>query len=41
MNTTEIKPKGNHYVLIVNGEEVCEGTYKECKEEREDWLCLK
>lgn len=33
---TEIKPKGDHYVLIINGEEICEGTYRECIEEREE-----
>lgn len=39
MNTTEIKRKGDHYVLLINGEEVAEGTYKDCVEEREVWLC--
>lgn len=33
---SEIKPKGDHYVLLIDGEEVAEGTYRECMEERED-----
>lgn len=33
---SEIKSKGDHYVLIINGEEICEGTYEECIEEREE-----
>lgn len=38
MNTTEIKRKGDHYVLIINGEEIAEGSYEDCVEEREDWV---
>lgn len=33
---TEIKPKGDHYVLLFNGVEICEGSYRDCMEERED-----
>jgi len=33
---SEIKPKGDHYVLLIDGEEVAEGTYRECQEEREN-----
>lgn len=35
---SEIKPKGDHYVLLIDGEEVAEGTYRECMEEREEGL---
>ena len=33
---SEIKPKGDHYVLLIDGEEVIEGSYRECQEEREN-----
>lgn len=32
---TDIKPKGDHYVLIIDGDEIAEGSYRDCKEELE------
>lgn len=34
---SEIKRKDDHYVLVVNGDEIMEGTYEECREEEKDY----